>query len=139
MRWIVLFAFLFLGCAQGISSQAARYLKDSGPFQQGLSGYQEKLKEIPALPPEQRQGRANTLREELRRDREKLAALKPPPSVEKLHQELSELYRILDEFVVQATTSSGLPSDPKLQALAKEWSQHLKALQEEVQRLESPR
>jgi len=139
MRWILLLAFLFLGCAQGLSSQAAKYLKDSGPFQQGLSSYQEKLKEIPALPVEQRQAYVDKLRQELRQDREKLAPHKPPASVEKVHQELTELYRILDEFLVQATTSSGHPGDTKLQGLAKEWSQHLNALQEEVQRLESPR
>lgn len=135
--WIWILTCLWLsGCQQGLSSAASKYLKDSAAYQEKLSQYQVQLREIPTLAPDPRKARGQEILSQIQQDRTALAAMQPPPSVEKVHAELTELYRILEDFLQLAMTSTGDPGDPQAQKLAAEWSQHLQSLQAELERLE---
>ena len=130
----ILLALCLAGCG-GIGAGATRYLKQSAPFQQQLTNYQQQLKEIPGLPADQRKPRADALLARIRQSHAALRELKPTSKVKLVHQELDRLYELLEQFVETAATGTGDPSNPKLKRLSSDWATHLKALEQELNRL----
>lgn len=123
-------ALLLVGCG-GLDNKGIHYLKQSQPFQQNLTLYQQKLKEIGALPPEKRHAASDQLLAQVQAEHKKLGQLEPTPKVMPFHQELEALYGTMEAFV----KSSGDPSDPRVAKLAKEWADHLDKLNQELQHL----
>lgn len=130
-----LLALTLLGCG-GLSTQAARYLKQSEPFQVQLSYYQRELKLSSNLPLAQREARVRELLGQVEAGHAQLRRLNPPRSVSAVHQELDTLYLTMENFLKACLSGSGDTSDPKVQQLAREWTQHLDQLQKELQKLE---
>jgi Zn-dependent oligopeptidase len=124
-----------LGCG-GLSTQGAKYLKQSEPFQRHLTEYQLRLKQSARLPYTQRAESVRQLLQQVRAQHEQLRQLKPPPSVAAVHRELETLYSTMEEFLQACLNGSGDLSDPKVKKLAEQWAQHLDRLQVELQRLE---
>ena len=136
MRWLPWFlAMWLLGCG-GLSSQASRYLKQSEPFQQHLTQYQQQLKEVAKIPPAQRAQRTRELLSQVQSDHQQLQQLKPPASVVPVHRELEQLYATMEQFLQACLAGSGDTSDPQVRKLAGEWAKHLDQLQVELQNLE---
>ena len=130
----ILLVMWLAGCG-GLGAGGARYLKQSAVFQQQLTTYQQQLKEIPGLPPAQRKPRADDLLVRIRESHNALRELKPTSRVARVHQELDTLYGLLEQFVETAASGSGDPSDPKLKQLSSDWSTHLRALEQELNKL----
>jgi len=137
MRWLAWFlALCLIGCG-GLSTAAARYLKQSEPFQKDLTQYQVQIKQASKLPWEQRAQRTRELLAQLQTQHGQLQKLKPPRSVTSVHRELDQLYTTMDLFLQACLAGRGDASDPKVRQLSGEWTQHLDQLQLELQKLEA--
>jgi len=128
---ILMIALILVGCGGGLDNKGIHYLKQSQPFQQNLTLYQQKLKDIGGLAPDKRAGAANELLAQVQEEHKKLGLLEPTPKVMPVHQELDALYTTMEAFI----RSSGDPSDPRVAKLSKEWADHLNKLNQELQHL----
>ena len=128
---ILMGALLLIGCGGGLDNKGIHYLKQSQPFQQNLTIYQQKLKDIGGLPPDKRFAASNELLAQVQAEHKKLAQLETTPKVMPVHQELDALYTTMEAYV----KSSGVPSDPRVAKLAKEWADHLDKMNQELQHL----
>lgn len=126
---ILMVALLLVGCG-GLDGQSVHYLRKSQAFQTNLQTYQRKLKEVAAVPSQQRGEAAQALLAEVQADHKKLAELDPSPKVLPVHQELDQLYTTMEDFIKFQLSGKG---DPK--ALSKQWADHLDKLQVELQHL----
>lgn len=133
MKRILLLALLLIGCG-GLSSRAARYLKDSDPYQKGLGQYQVELRQIPSLPPEQRGPQVKALLAKVQASHQALTSLEVPSSMASLHGELNALYDILEKYC-QALLGSQTGHEANLQQLSQDWAKHQAQLQAEVEKL----
>ena len=123
-------ALLLVGCG-GLDNKGIHYLKQSQPFQQNLTAFQQKLKEVGALPPDKRSAASKELLAEVEAEHKKLGQLETTPKVMPVHRELEALYSTMEAFV----KSSGDPADPRVAKLSKEWADHLDKLNQELQHL----
>jgi len=130
----ILLVLCLAGCG-GLGAGGTRYLKQSAVFQQQLTTYQQQLREIPGLPPAERKARADALLARIRESHTALRGLKPTSQVANVHRELDTLYGLLEQFVETAASGSGDPSDPKLKQLSSDWAAHLRALEQELNKL----
>ncbi len=127
-----------LGCG-GLSTQGARYLKQSEPYQRQLPQFQQQLKQSSQLPPEQRVKSIQQLLLQVQTQHQQLQQLTPPKSVQAVHAELDTLYTTMEEFLKACLAGTGDLSDPKVKKLAGQWAEHLDKLQIELQKLETGR
>lgn len=132
----ILVGLLMMGCG-GLSTGAAKYLKESEPFQRQLSEYQQELKRSAQLPQPQRAETVRQLLARVQAQHQQLQQLSPTKSVAAVHRELDTLYTTMENFLQACLLGSGDMSDPKVKALASQWTQHLDQLQVELQKLES--
>ena len=128
---ILMAALLVVGCGGGLDNNGIHYLKQSQSFQQNLTSYQQKLKDIGGLPPDKRAAAANELLAQVQAEHVKLGQLEPTPKVMPVHQELEALYTTMEAFI----KSSGDRNDPRVSKLTKEWADHLDKLNQELQHL----
>lgn len=135
MKVLILMVALFLAGCGGLDGQSVHYLRQSQPFQTKLQSYQTKLKEVAAVPMEQRSGAAKALLSEVEADHKKLGELKPSDKVMPVHKELDTLYTTMEDFIKVTLSGSGDSKDPKVGQLSKQWADHLDKLQTELQHL----
>ncbi|MBX3168549.1 MAG: hypothetical protein KF760_14125 [Candidatus Eremiobacteraeota bacterium] len=131
---ILMVALLLAGCG-GLDGQSVHYLRQSQPFQTKLQSYQTKLKEVSAVPLEQRGAAAKALLAEVEADHKKLGELTPSAKVMPVHKELDTLYTTLEDFIKATLSGRGDAKDPRVGQLSKQWADHLDKLQVELQHL----